>query len=73
MLSPRLATYKARPGGASVVRAGSGVLATAGVEGLEVSTNFGATVWAQAAGVDAAAKPKEMNRILAKEVDMALK
>jgi hypothetical protein len=73
MLSPRLATYKALPGGATVVSAGSGALATVGVEGLDVSTSFGAAVWAEAAGTEAVAKPKEMNRILANDADIALK
>jgi hypothetical protein len=37
------------------------------VEGLEVRTNLGFAVWAEAAGTTAAsmvAKPKEMNRML---------
>ena len=68
MLSPRLATYKALPGGATVVSVGSGALGTVGVDGLEVSNNFGRAVWAEATGT-AAVKPNEMNKMLASESD----
>ena len=72
MLSPRLATYKALPGGATVVSDASGALGTPGVEGLEVGTNFGCAVWAEATGTAAiskATKPKAMNRILTTDGD----
>jgi hypothetical protein len=63
-----LATYKALPGGATVVSAGSGALGTVGVEGLDVSNNFGCDVWAEATRT-AAINPNEMNKILASDRD----
>ena len=69
MLSPRLATYKALPGGATVVSDGSGALGASGVEGREVRNNLGFAVWAEA-GETAARKAKfrEMNRMAASDV-----
>lgn len=68
MLSPRFATYKALPGGATAVSAGSGALGAVAVEGLEVSSSFGLAACAEATGA-AATKPKEMNKMLASESD----
>ena len=68
MLSPRFATYKALPGGATAIGAGSGALGAVVVEGLEVSNSFGLAVCAEATGA-AAKKPKEMNKMLASESD----
>ena len=67
MLSPRFATYKALPGGATAVSAGSGALGAVVVDGLEVSNSFGLAC-AEATGAGAT-KPKEMNKMLASESD----
>src|ERR1700730_17347227 len=70
MLSPRLATYRALPGGATVTRDGSGALGTSGVVGRDVSTSLGFVVCATADGASALSmttKPKERKRIVASD------
>src|SRR5882672_4562252 len=72
MLSPRLATYSALPGGAIVTRDGSGALGTSGVVGRDVSTNLGFVVCATADGASAVSmtsKPKERKRIVASDAE----
>jgi uncharacterized metal-binding protein len=61
MLSPRLATYKALPGGATVVSDGSGAADTNGVEDRDVFTSLGCKVCA--AATVRKAKVKERRRI----------
>ena len=70
MLSPRLATYMALPGGATVTRDGSGALGTSGVDGRDVFNNLGCAVCATACGAGAISmktKPKERKRIVASD------
>ena len=58
MLSPRLATYKALPGGATVTRDGSGAFGTSGVADRDVRSNLGFAVCAEAPETPRAIKLK---------------
>ena len=71
MLSPRLATYRALPGGATAVSAGSGALGAVAVEGLEVSSSFGLRCLRGGDRSSLQRKPKEMNKMLASEATRA--